>query len=66
MQAFHTGIANFSPPNFMIGYLVVKTIVINKTTEEIDSYVMLNMHGKKILAVDYRSVTEMIADSFED
>ncbi len=65
-QAFRTRIPNFSAHNVVIGYLGVKTIVINKTTEEIDSYVMLNTHDRKILSVDSLGATDIIADNFED
>jgi len=65
-QAFRTSISTFSPHNVVIGYLGVKTIVINKTTEETDSYVILNTRDKNILSVDSLGATEIIADNFED
>lgn len=65
-QAFRTRIPNFSPHNVVIGYSGVKTVVLNKTNEEIDFYVMLNTHDRKILSVDSLGTTEIIADNFED
>jgi uncharacterized membrane protein len=65
-QAFRSNIPNFPPENVVIGYLGIKTIVINKANEEIDAYVMLNTHDGKILSVDSLGAREVIADSFED
>jgi uncharacterized membrane protein len=65
-QAFRSRIPSFSPGNVLIGYLGTKTIVINKTNEEIDTYVMLNTHDGKILSVDSLGAAEIVADSFKD
>lgn len=65
-QAFRARIPDFSTENVVIGYLGIKKIVINRTYEEIDDYVMLNTRDGKILSVDFRGVTEMIADSFDE
>jgi uncharacterized membrane protein len=63
--AFRASIPNFSVKNVVIGYLGIKTIVINRTYEEIDTYVMLNTRDGKILSVDSRGVEETIADGFD-
>ncbi|MGC9965860.1 MAG: DUF1269 domain-containing protein [Syntrophobacteraceae bacterium] len=63
--AFRASIPNFSVENVVIGYLGIKTIVINRTYEEIDTYVMLNTRDGKILSVDSRGVEETIADGFD-
>ena len=52
--------------NVVIGYLGIKTIVVNKVYEEIDTYIMLNIRDGRILSVDSRGVTETIAENFEE
>ena len=64
--AFRAGVPLFSMENVVIGYLGIKTIVINRTYEEIDTYVMLNTRDGKVLSVDPRGVEETVADGFEE
>ncbi|MGO9018530.1 MAG: DUF1269 domain-containing protein [Syntrophobacteraceae bacterium] len=64
--AFRAMVPNFSVENVVIGYLGIKTIVINRVYEEIDTYVMLNIRDGQILSVDPRGVTETISENFEE
>ena len=64
--AFRARIRDFLMGNVVIGYLGIKTIVINRVYEEIDSYLMLNTLDRKILAVDSFGTTEIIAEDFEE
>ncbi|MGO9021602.1 MAG: DUF1269 domain-containing protein [Syntrophobacteraceae bacterium] len=65
-EAFRSKMPNFLPENVVIGYSGTKTIVIDKISKEIDTYVMLNTHEGKILSVDSLGATQIIADGFED
>ena len=64
--AFRSRLPNFSIENVVIGYLGVKTIVVNRAYEEIDNYMILSTQDRQILAVDSRGVAEMIAGGFEE
>jgi uncharacterized membrane protein len=64
--AFRARIPNFSMENVAIGYSGIKTIVVNRVYEEIDTYVMLNIRDGRILSVDSRGVAETISEGFED
>lgn len=64
--AFRAMIRGFSPGNAVIGYLGIKTIVINRAYEDIDTYLMLDTNNGKVLSVDSRGVDEAIADGFEE
>jgi len=63
-EAFRSNIPNFPMENVVIGYAGVKTIVINKTNEEIDNYVMMNTRDGKILSIDSLGSREILAGSF--
>ena len=65
-QAFRTGVRGFSARNMVIGWLGVKTIVINKVYEEIDNYVMLDAESGRVLSVDSLGVGEVIAGDFDE
>ena len=50
----------------MIGYVGIKTIVVNKACLEIYEYLMLDARDGSVLAVDSRGVSNRIAASFEE
>lgn len=65
-QAFRAAVVDFAPDNIVIGYLGVKTVVVNKAYEEIDNYVMINARSGAILSVDSFGVGEVIAGDFDE
>ncbi len=65
-QAFRSGVPGFSPDNIVIGYLGLKTVVVNKTYEEIYNYVMLDAKTGTILSVDSLGAREVIARDFDE
>jgi hypothetical protein len=50
--AFHSQISNFGRENVVIGYVGIKSIVLNKAYEEIDEYLMLDTRDGSVLTVD--------------
>jgi len=50
----------------VIGYVGIKTIIINKAYEEIDEYLVLNTRDGGIFAVDSFGATSRIATNFEE
>ena len=50
----------------MIGYVGIKTIIVNKVPEEIDEYLMLDTKDGSVLAVDSFGVTNRIAGSLDE
>ncbi len=65
-QAFRSSLPGFVPENIVIGYLGPKTIVLDKTYEQIDTYAMLDTRSGKVLGVDTLGVSEVIAGSFQE
>jgi uncharacterized membrane protein len=63
--AFRSKIPGFRTENVVIGYLGLKTIIVNKTYEQIDEYLMLDTKEGSLLTVDSLGVTNKIAESFE-
>jgi len=64
--AFRSTIPGFRPENVVIGYVGIKTIIINKAYEEIDEYLMLDSRDGSILAVDSLGTANRLAESFEE
>ena len=64
--AFRSRISHFHRENVVIGYVGIKTIIINKAYEEIDEYLMLNTRDGSILSVDSFGATSRIATNFEE
>jgi uncharacterized membrane protein len=64
--AFRSKISNFRKENVLIGYMGIKTIVVDKIPEEIDEYLMLDTRDGSVLAVDSFGATNRIAGSFEE
>ncbi|MDR3568648.1 MAG: DUF1269 domain-containing protein [Syntrophobacteraceae bacterium] len=64
-QAFRARVPGFSSENMVIGWLGMKTIVMNKVYEEIDNYMMLDTKSGAILAIDSLGVMEVIAGDFD-
>ena len=65
-QAFRAATPGFSADNLVIGWLGLKTVVVNKVEEEIDDYVMLDSRSGKVLSVDMRGVGEVLAADFDE
>ena len=64
--AFRSTLPHFRKENVVIGYVGVKTIIINKVYEDIDEYLMLDTRDGSVLAVDSLGVTNKVAPGFEE
>jgi uncharacterized membrane protein len=64
--AFRSIFPNFGTENVVIGYVGVKTIMVDKQFEEIDEYVMLDTRDGSMLAIDSRGIANKIEASFEE
>ncbi|MGC9197245.1 MAG: DUF1269 domain-containing protein [Syntrophobacteraceae bacterium] len=64
-QAFRARASGFTSQHLIIGWLGLKTIVINRSYEQIDSYVMLDARDGKILSVDFLGVGQLLAPDFD-
>lgn len=64
-QAFRARVSNFTSHHLIIGWLGQKTIVINRSYEQIDSYVMLDANDGKILSIDFLGVVQILAPDFD-
>jgi uncharacterized membrane protein len=62
--AFRSKISNFRKENVLIGYVGIKTIIVNKVPEQIDEYLMLDTRDGSVLAVDTFGATNKIPDRF--
>ncbi|MGO9018677.1 MAG: DUF1269 domain-containing protein [Syntrophobacteraceae bacterium] len=65
-EAFRARIPHFPIGQVVIGYSGVKSIVLNRTYETIDTFVALDTRDGKVLEIDTLGAVETIADSFED
>lgn len=63
--AFRSMLPNFGKENVVIGYLGIKTIIVNKMYEEIDEYLMLDTRDGSLLAIDSLGVANKIEANFE-
>ena len=50
----------------VIGYVGIKTVIVNMAPEEIDEYLILDTRDGGVLAVDSLGATNRIAGSFEE
>ncbi len=64
--AFRSTLPGFSSKRVVIGYMGTNTIIVNRTYEDIDEYLVLDAGDGSILTVDSVGVTTRIASSFED
>jgi len=64
--AFRSAISHFRKENVVIGYVGIKSIIVNKVHEEIDEYLMLDTGGGAVLAVDSLGATSKIAAGFKE
>jgi uncharacterized membrane protein len=64
--AFRTSLPKFPMQCIAIAYGGLKTIIINRSYEEIDEYLVLHTTEGKVLSVDARGVMGEVAASFED
>jgi uncharacterized membrane protein len=63
--AFRSMVPGFRIENVVIGYLGIKTIVVNKMYEDIDEYLLLDTRDGSLLAIDSPGVTNKIVANFE-
>ncbi len=64
--AFRSAIPRFKRENVVIGYVGIKSIIINKAYEEIDEYVMLDTRDGSIHGVDALGATNRLAAGFKE
>jgi len=64
--AFRSKLPHFRKEHVLIGYIGIKTIIVNKMHEEIDEYLMLDTGDGSISAVDSLGVTKKIGTNFEE
>ncbi len=64
--AFRSKLPHFRKEHVVIGYIGIKTIIIDKVYEEIDEYLMLDTGDGSISAIDSLGVTKKIAATFEE
>ncbi|MDY0041778.1 MAG: DUF1269 domain-containing protein [Desulforhabdus sp.] len=64
--AFRSTVSHFRNENVVIGYVGIKTIVINMIQEEIDEYLMVDTGNGALLAVDSLGATSKIAPRFKE
>lgn len=64
-SAFRSTLPKFGRESVVIGYLGIKTLIVNKTYEEIDEYLTVDCRDGSIHAVDSFGVTKQLAPSFE-
>jgi uncharacterized membrane protein len=64
--AFRSTLTHFRKENVVIGYVGVKTIIVNRVYEDIDEYLMLDTRDGSVLAVDSLGVATKIAANFEE
>ncbi len=64
--ALRSTLPNFRLENVVIGYVGIKTIVVNKMYEEIDEYLMLDTRDGSLLAVDSLGATSKVAANFQE
>ncbi len=64
--AFRSTLPGFGSKRVVIGYMGTKTIIVNRTYEDIDEYLVLDAGDGSILTVDSLGVTTRIASSFEE
>jgi uncharacterized membrane protein len=64
--AFRSKFPHFPRESVVIGYVGIKTIIVNRMHEEIDEYLMLDTTDGGIYSVDSLGVIKKIATSFEE
>lgn len=64
-QAFRARVPGFSREHLVIGWLGMKTVVVNKSYEEIDNYVMLDTKSGTIRSVDFLGAGEVLSGDFD-
>jgi len=64
--AFRSKLPRFRREHVVIGYVGVKTIIVDKRYEEIDEYLMLDTADGSISTVDSLGATQEIAANFEE
>lgn len=63
--AFRSTVPQFKGHNVVIGYVGIKTVIVNKAYEEIDEYLMLDTRDGSVHTVDSFGAGERVGESFE-
>lgn len=64
--AFRSALPNFRKEDMVIGYVGIKTIIVNKMYEEVDEYLVLNAKRGNVLTVDSLGLLTEIAPGFDE
>lgn len=64
--AFRSTIPHFKREHVVIGYVGLKTVIVNKAYEEIDEYLMLDTRDGSVHTVDSFGAGNRLAGSFEE
>lgn len=64
--AFRSTLPKFKPESVVVGYVGIKTVIVNKAYEEIDEYLMIDSRDGSVHALDSLGVTNQLAASFEE
>jgi len=64
--AFRNQVPGFSKQHLVIGYAGIKKIIVNKTYEDVDSFIALDSQNGQVFLVDSIGVTEKLADGFDE
>ncbi|MFP5213769.1 MAG: DUF1269 domain-containing protein [Acidobacteriota bacterium] len=65
-KAFRSMLPGFRRERLVIGYLGIKTIIVNRTYEDIDEYVVLDTGDGTLLKVDSLGAANKLAKNFEE
>lgn len=64
--AFRSTVPKFRSDCVVIGYIGIKTVIVNKAYEEIDEYVVIDTRDGSVHAVDSFGVANRLAGSFDE
>ncbi len=64
--AFRSSFPNLAPSKVVIGYVGIKTLIINRAYEEIDEYLMIEARDGSLMKIDSLGATIPVARSFEE
>lgn len=64
--AFRSSFPDLAPSKVVIGYMGIKTIIINRAYEEIDEYLLIEARDGSLLTIDSLGTTIPVAGSFEE
>lgn len=64
--AFRSTLPHFRKENVVIGYVGIKTVIVNKAYEEIDEYLMLSTRDGSVHTVDSFGAGDRVAATFDE